>query len=159
VTQQDWRRRKLIPAGKGGWTVFDVRDVARLRLVRALIDAGIPVGAAMKDLTDSFLDTMQSALLDALRGGDEQQFFAVVAQWPNGATREAICFSWDQVETLLSSLTDDGKRAYVFGTAKIINLTQFAREAAEKIADLNTNETVPASAETPKRRRKTEPVA
>jgi hypothetical protein len=139
ASQLDWRRRGfLVASGEGKWTRFTIRDLCQLRLTRAFIDVGLPVGTAVANIAeaakvDDFLDPMQSTFLDAVDQHDNGQVIAVIATWPNGARRWFVAFNWDQVRIGLHSDVGGGKMEPVFAGVIMINMTQFAREMVSKI--------------------------
>jgi DNA-binding transcriptional MerR regulator len=76
-TQHDWRRRGFLPATGGKHTRFTVRDLCRLRLMRALVDTGFPIGHAVEQLSDDFLDSLQSQVITHGRKGYDEMLAVV----------------------------------------------------------------------------------
>lgn len=136
TTQLDWRRRGFLPAGDGKWTRMTVRDLCRLRLIRAMTDAGLPVGASLAHLAEEFLDSMHSMLIAAKTPGRYDTMLAVI-------TRDADSneYSYSAVFDLndlsyLQSSAPDRKTTFLFETAIIINLGSLAAGMLPLIEDI-----------------------
>jgi hypothetical protein len=76
-SQRDWRRRMFLPGNPGGWTRYSLRDLCRLRLMRALVECGLPIGVAVAHISDDFLDALQSQVQTHGRA-EYDEMFAVV---------------------------------------------------------------------------------
>lgn len=75
ATQRDWRRRGYLPAGRDGWTQYDIGELAKLLTMGALQDRGIGPSVSEGIATSAALRIMSHALSwpDAIEdqtGGD-----------------------------------------------------------------------------------------
>lgn len=75
-TQLAWRKRGYLPETGGKHSRWTVRELCRLRLMRALVEAGFPIGLAVQKLSDDFLDSLQSQVI---LHGSRQDYDAMLA--------------------------------------------------------------------------------
>ncbi|WP_267422811.1 hypothetical protein [Methylobacterium sp. GC_Met_2] len=80
VTQRDWRRRAILPEAEDGWVRHTLPDLCRLRLTKAMIEAGVPPGSVVSHISDQFLSMMQSALKGAEHPEHYTSQFALIAK-------------------------------------------------------------------------------
>lgn len=126
-TQQVWRHRGYLPQGEGKWTRHTLRDLCRIRLLKALIDAGVPAGNAAVHLTDEFLSMMQSAR----KGAEHPQVYAEQFALIACRGREFFYTSavgLDDVAQKMRTEFDPG-----FTTCLVINLSALSAEMNERI--------------------------
>ncbi|MFK5596590.1 MerR family transcriptional regulator [Methylobacterium sp. HMF5984] len=118
-----WRRRGLWTSGEDGKHVrYDLRGLCALKLVRALIEAGIPIGSTVETIGNDFLDPMQNALL-ATRRKHLSTAYAVILKKGDALYRVTV-FDLANLAELASP------ECVEWDTTIIINLGSLAREMA-----------------------------
>lgn len=131
-TAADWRRRGLLPAGDGKWTRLGFRDLARLRMTRALLEIGLPVSQAI-ELAIDFQDSLASSVIAAGKP-EYDRMLAVIAKQEIGIWRSVIFDLADLSQFQRSE--KGGKAAFDFSSIIIVNLAELGSEMADKVSSL-----------------------
>lgn len=120
-TQQDWRRRGFLPETGGKHMRWTVRELCRLRLMRALAEAGFPIGLAVSQLSEDFLDSLQSQVISHASRPDYDAMLAVVG-WIGGDLHRYIIFQMSDLSSI------EQQAGCPFDTFHVIRLAKIAED-------------------------------
>ena len=120
-TQQDWRRRGFLPETGGKHSRWTVRELCRLRLMRALVEAGFPIGLAVSQLSEDFLDSLQSQVISHGARRDYDAMLAVVG-WIGKDLHRYIIFQMSDLSVIEKDV------GCPFDTFHVIRLAKIAED-------------------------------
>lgn len=120
-TQREWRRRGFLPSHDGRHARFTVRDLCRLRLMRALVETGFPVSQAIRLVCEDFLDSLQAEVLAVAEPAYVNGFLAIIA-WNGDDIFHVVAWSMNDVAALEKSSGFD------FSSFHVIRLQQIAKD-------------------------------
>lgn len=125
-TQREWRGRGFLPSTPGKHARFTVRDLCRLRMLRALIEAGIPIGTAVEQIADQFLDSLQAEVIACAAPDFSSGMLAVIAH-KNGHHYPYIFWSLSEF-----AMIESQHEAASFETLTVVHLSILARDMVTK---------------------------